>query len=111
MANKRGAGAPTKEVRIRNKINRMEASLKEDILTGKQKIVDNYLKYLDVLHDSAMGNLKNCSPTNQISCAKILIEKAEEILEEQKVNKTEADEVPVTPVKQEKQTSNLINFK
>jgi len=79
--NKRGRGPPPKEEQIKNKIARMEDSLEEAILKGNQKIVANYHSYLDVLHNAAMGK-NGASPTNQISCAKVLIEKCEAILDE-----------------------------
>lgn len=86
MQEKQRRGAPTKAQQIRNKISRMEESLEEAILKGNQKIVGNYLKYLKVLDDAALGTLKGCSPTNQISSAKVLMEKCESILEEGKVH-------------------------
>lgn len=74
-------GPPSKEIQIKNKIARMEESLEDAILKGNQKIVANYHSYLDVLHQAAMGK-NGASPTNQISCAKVLIEKCEAILED-----------------------------
>lgn len=79
--NKRGRGPPSKAEQIQNKIARMEGSLEDAILKGNQKIVDNYANYLNVIHKAAMGE-GNVSPTNQISCAKVLIEKCEAILDE-----------------------------
>ena len=77
---KNKVGPPNKEQQIKNKISRMESSLEEAILAGNQKIVANYAKYLDVLNEAALGTLKGQTTTNQISCAKVLIEKAEEII-------------------------------
>lgn len=74
-------GPPTKEVQIKNKIARMEESLGDAILKGNEKLVQNYANYLDVIHKAAMGQ-GGVSPTNQISCAKVLIEKCEDILKD-----------------------------
>lgn len=91
-------GGQTKEERMKARIEKMEDALQKAILTGNEKIVNNYLNYLKVLDDAAMGTLKGVSPTNQISSAKVLIEKAEKLLEEEdKEEKGEVVEVEVTP--------------
>ena len=102
-------GPPTKEVQIKNKIARMEESLGDAILKGNEKIVQNYANYLDVIHRAAMGQ-GEVSPTNQISCAKVLIEKCEDILkdkedEEGQGSKDKPKENPVPT------TSSLISLK
>lgn len=106
--NKRGRGPPPKEEQIKNKIARMEESLEDAILKGNQKIVANYHSYLDVLHNAAMGK-GNVSPTNQISCAKVLIEKCENILEPKNKSSDEdsgsVDTIESTP------TASLISLK
>lgn len=101
-------GPPSKEVQIKNKIERMEGSLEDAILKGNQKIVDNYAKYLDVIHKAAMGE-GNVSPTNQISCAKVLIEKCEDILKDKEsdsegASSEQGNSTPVT------QTASLISL-
>ncbi|MCP3683194.1 MAG: hypothetical protein GY861_10940 [bacterium] len=82
MTGKKRHGGQTKEERIQARLNKMEDNLQKAILEGNEKIVNNYLAYLKVLDDAAMGTLKGVSPTNQISSAKVLIEKAEKLLED-----------------------------
>lgn len=93
---KNKVGPPNKAQQIKNKIQRMEDSLEEAILKGNQKIVSNYSKYLDVLDRAALGTLKNQSPTNQISCAKVLMEKAEDILAKEAKESEDFDEAETT---------------
>ncbi|CAH9014913.1 conserved hypothetical protein [Vibrio phage 249E41-1] len=96
MTNKKRHGGQTKEERMQARLSKMEDSLQKAILEGNEKIVNNYLNYLKVLDDAAMGTLKGVSPTNQISSAKVLIEKAEKLLEDNSVaiEKEEGNEVP-----------------
>lgn len=106
-------GGQTKEERIKARMDKMEVNLKKAILEGNEKIVNNYLDYLKVLDDAAMGTLKGVSPTNQISSAKVLIEKAEKLLEEEakeeKVSKEE-EEVVEKPKAEEKKVVSMIKF-
>lgn len=102
-------GPPTKEVQIKNKIARMEESLGDAILKGNEKIVQNYANYLDVIHRAAMGQ-GEVSPTNQISCAKVLLEKCEDILKDKEDEEGEGskDKTKENPVPT---TSSLISLK
>ena len=98
-------GGQTKEERMKARIEKMEDALEKAILTGNEKIVNNYLNYLKVLDDAAMGTLKGVSPTNQISSAKVLIEKAEKLLEEEAEAKEE--KASKEEVVEEKGTKNV----
>jgi len=92
MAQKR-RGGQTKEERIRSRIERMEGKLENAILEGNEAVVAHYLEYLAVLDKAARGTLNGVSVTNQISSAKVLIEKAEAILDKEKSKKQEEEEV------------------
>ena len=74
-------GPPSKEQQIKNRIERMELKLKDAILKGDEKVVNNYLKYIDMLDKAATGELEGASITNVLSSAKVLIERAEKLLE------------------------------
>lgn len=80
----------TKEERLQNKHRKMEEDLEKAVLEGNQLVVANYNNYLTNLHKAAMGELKGVSPTNQLSSCKLLIEKAEKLMEKEKVK----DDVP-----------------
>lgn len=88
MATQKKAGPPTKDIQLKNKVERMELKLKESLIEGNQKLVDNYLTYLNVLHECATGtgSMQDASITNRASSAKVLIEKTEKLLDKANVD-------------------------
>ncbi len=83
MAEKQKRGAPTKEQAMKNRLSRLETDVDEALLKGKELAAENYLKYVEVLDNAALGKLKGITPTNQISSAKVMKEYVENMMKEE----------------------------
>lgn len=109
--NKKKLGPPDKKTRQKNKDARAKAKLVDEILKGNELIVDNYLQYMEVLHEAAMGTLKGVSVTGQISSAKVLIEKAEKILKDEEASNQESNlDESYTPSEEVSEVAPLISL-
>ncbi|BAV80894.1 hypothetical protein [Vibrio phage RYC] len=75
-------GAPTKEQRVKNKHDKNKADLALALAEGNATIIENYVDYLTVLDDIALGRVASATPASRISAANILIKKVEELKEE-----------------------------
>ncbi len=108
---KNKVGPPNKATQIKNKLERLENDYKDGKLRGDQLIVSNYQKYLGVLNDAALGRLKGQTTTNQISCAKILIDKIEKDFKEDEVEKEIGAGMATQTETVEVDTGSLISLK
>ena len=75
------AGAPTKETQLLNRQKRLEENLKKALLSGEETLADNYSSYIEFLNNVALGKEEDASMTNRISCAKMLKDQAEKLME------------------------------
>lgn len=82
---------PTKEVEIENKKNRQRLALLDLVLKGNDIVVENYVNAVETIALAARGELKDCSPQNQLSSAKLIKEWGEKILAESKKELSQDD--------------------
>lgn len=88
-------GAPDKKTAIKNRKNRLEQKLVEEILKANELMLDNYGKCVEVLVKAATGEMKGISATNQISSAKTIKQMVDDLLEkEAKKSKDEDEQKP-----------------
>ena len=88
----------TREQRLKNKLTRMEMTLKNAIADGHENLINNYLTYLDVLHSAATGTLKDqndnvvsVTAATRVSAAKVMADKVERLSEELALDKVISD--------------------
>lgn len=94
-----GRGRPDKQQMLKNKEARMKKDLVEKVLRGKSLAVEHYDKYIEALNDYALGNIKDASVTNRISCIKYMLEYCDKIMQEEakKGNSEPETEKPAEP--------------
>lgn len=114
MTTKRGRGAPSKEQALKNKEERLKKDLVEKIIKGKALAVENYDKYIEALNQYALGEIKDASVTNRISCIKYMLEYCEKVMEEE-VKKSSKEDEDTTPKQDgekpvQQQSSVLVDF-
>lgn len=76
-------GAPDKATALKNKENKIKKDLVEKVIKGKALAVENYDKYIEALNQYALGEIKDTSVTNRISCIKYMLEFCAKIMQEE----------------------------
>ncbi|UUW39750.1 hypothetical protein VP14_063 [Vibrio phage VPMCC14] len=85
-------GAPDKQTAIKNRKNRLEQKLVEEILKANELMLDNYGKCVEVLVKAATGEMKGISATNQISSAKTVKQMVDDLLKQEEAKKESGSE-------------------